>query len=117
VITFNSLHKEFYGYIGEKPTKELHKFMIIDDKVYEIHNVRVHEFKLSDAEDPDLYAAMPMIEWQETEKGKWVMEHAIESPIWHRNIEPQTFGWRYTITARLKGPDYTFFTLKWGQNN
>jgi hypothetical protein len=104
----------FDGYLGKTPTRKLDKFMIMDDKVYEIHNTRVGEFDMGDVEDPDLYAAQPLLEWQQSEKGAWVMEHAVEPPMWHRMIEPQNYGWRYAITAKLKGPDYTFFTLKWG---
>jgi hypothetical protein len=91
--------------------------MVIDDKVYQIHNVRVHEFMMGDVDDPDLYAAVPIIDWQKTEKGAWVMEHAVEEPMWHKHIEAVTYGWKFIITAKLKGPDYTFYMLKWGHNS
>ena len=29
-----------------------------------------HQFNLGDVEDPDIYAAQPIWEWQQTEKGK-----------------------------------------------
>jgi hypothetical protein len=106
--------RDFEGYLGEAPTTELHKFMKIDDTVYEIHNVTVHLFSASDSEDPDLYAAGPILDWQQSDKGKWVMKHAMETPMWHRMIDADCFGWKYAITAKLKGPDYTYYVLKWG---
>ena len=84
------------------------------DKVVEIKTVVVHSFVVGDSEDPDIYAAQPLWEWQQTDAGKWVMSHALESPIWNRHIDYSTYGHRYSVAAKLKAPDYTFWTLKWG---
>jgi hypothetical protein len=69
---------------------------------------------MGDVDDPDLYAAEPLIQWQNSEAGKWVMEHAVEPPMWQRVPDLNTFGYRYGITARLRARDYTFWQLKWG---
>lgn len=103
------------GYLGKTPEKTIQKFVLENDRVHEIHSVLVHKFSMSDVEDPELYAAQPIYEWQQTDKGKWVMEHAIEPPVWHRYLEHTTYLYQYGITAKLKGADYTFYTLKWGQ--
>ena len=50
----------YTGYLGTTPTKQLHKHMIVDDRVVTIHDVTVHRFTMSDLEDPDLYAAEPL---------------------------------------------------------
>ena len=68
---------------------------------------------MGDVEDPDFYAANPLWEWQESEMGKWVMEHALEIPVWHRIADQYGYGYRYTITAKLTEQDQTFWTLKW----
>jgi hypothetical protein len=106
-------HTYFTGYLGETPTKRIHENMIIEDKVHKIHDVVVHRFTMGDVEDPDLYAAQPLIEWQRSEKGAWIMEHAVESPIWHRMVDHTSFGYAFVIRARLKDVDYTFYQLKW----
>jgi len=106
-------HTYFTGYLGETPTKHIHENMIIEDKVHKIHDVVVHRFTMGDVEDPDLYAAQPLIEWQKSEKGSWIMEHAVESPIWHRMVDHTSFGYSFVIRARLKDVDYTFYQLKW----
>lgn len=80
----------------------------------EIKELIVHTFEVSDVEDPDLYAAQPIWEWQKTEQGSWVMEHAVEEPIWHRIVDHTSYSYKYKITARITAKDYTFWTLKWG---
>ena len=54
----------------------------VDDNhnVTEIHKVVVHRFKLSDVDDPDLYAAEPIYKWEKSEPGQFVMKHAIDKP-------------------------------------
>ena len=106
-------HTYFTGYLGPEPTKHSQEFMIIEDRAHRIHEVTVYRFTMGDVEDPDIYAADPIIKWQNTEQGAWVMEHAVESPIWHRMVDHSSFGYTYVIRAKLKDVDYTFYQLKW----
>jgi hypothetical protein len=76
--------------------------------------VTVHKFRMGDVEDPDLYAAEPLWQWQNTEMGEWVMSNAVQTPSWHRLIDPSSFGWTYTILAELSPKDYTYWWIKWG---
>jgi len=80
--------------------------------VEEIHKVVVHKFSMGDVEDPDLYAAQPLWEWQESEQGKFIMEHAIETPIWHRQADPYNYGHQYVITAELEKKKLSEFYLR-----
>jgi hypothetical protein len=82
--------------------------------IEEIHKIVVHTFKVGDAEDPDIYAAQPLWEWEKSDKGQWVMEHAIEPPVWSRDLDWDTYGYRYAITVELSGPRATEYYLKWG---
>ena len=76
--------------------------------------IALHTFTMGDVEDPYLYAAFPISEWQKTEKGQWVMEHAIgESTFWCR-ADPNTYGFRVTIEGELSAVDCTYFELRWG---
>lgn len=92
----------------------INKYMVFGDKVHEIKTVVVHRFSVGDAEDPDLYAAEPMINWRDSEMGKWIMEKAVDTPEWHRHLDAVTYSYQYAIVAKLKDIDYTFWTLKWG---
>ena len=86
----------------------------VDGSIEELHKIVVHSFGVGDAEDPDIYAAQPLWEWQESEKGQWVMKHAIEPPIWCRDLDWDTYGYRYAIMAELPGARVTEYYLKWG---
>jgi hypothetical protein len=92
-----------------KPTE----YKIVNDRVVKFTDVKVHEFSMGDVEDPDLYAAQPLYEWQQSEQGKWIMEHAAEPPFWHRHTDPHTYGYKYYIIARLREQDQTYWALKW----
>jgi hypothetical protein len=70
-------------------------------------------FLLGDCEDPEIYAAHPIWEWQQTEAGKWVMEHAIETPSFRITSDPLTYGYRVDVYGKLEGSDLTYFKLKW----
>lgn len=94
----------------------IYDVMVIDDKAYRIHKIVVHRFRVGDAEDPDLYAGQPLFEWKESEMGKWVMDRAVDTPEWHRQLDPLTYGYQYAIVAKMKDVDYTFWQLKWGNN-
>lgn len=92
---------------------KLPEYQEINGNPVKISDVRVHEFVMGDVEDPDIYAGQHIYEWQQSEAGQWVMENAVEQPFWHRQLDPGTFGHRYSIIARLKEPDEVFWKLKW----
>jgi len=73
----------------------------------------VHRFTVGDVEDPDLYAGEPLIKWEKSEAGRWVMEHAVVTPIWYKYVDMNTWGYSYKIVAELHEEDATFFKLKY----
>ena len=86
---------------------------IIDGVPIAFSDVVVHHFPMGDVEDPDLYAAEPLYNWQQSEAGTWVMAHAVEPPFWVRQPDLSSYGYRYYIVARLREQDQTYFKLKW----
>jgi hypothetical protein len=80
--------------------------------VEEIHKVVVHTFSMGDVEDPDLYAAQPLYDWQHSPAGEYVMKHALETPIWHRQADPVNWGHQYIIVAELEKKKLSEFYLK-----
>ncbi len=102
------------GYLGENPSDPTYEVMLFEGVAHRVRKVVVHSFTMGDVDDPDLYAGQPLWEWQQTDSGKWIMENAVETPSWHRNVDYQIYGTRYTIVAKLKDIDYTFWALKWG---
>ena len=72
----------------------------------------VHSIYVSDVDDPDLMVASPIWDWQQTEAGKWVMEHSAPKPSWHRNIDTNTYGYKYHIVAYFTPKQLTYWKLK-----
>jgi hypothetical protein len=76
----------------------------------------VHEIMLStECEDPQIYAAAPIYDWEQSESGKWIKEHALASPVWQTTICISTYRYKVRIVADLLEEDITYFKLKWGK--
>lgn len=87
---------------------------VIDGKAVRFCDVCVHEIRLGDVDDPDIYVAGTIWDWQQTEAGKFVIEHAVNNPYWIQSMDSDSWGYVYKIIARLGEPDQLFWTLKWG---
>jgi hypothetical protein len=73
----------------------------------------VHNFRLGDVEDPEIYVAEPIYQWQQTDAGRWVMEHSQPKPEWTLSLDANSFGYRVHITATFSDKDATYFLLKY----
>jgi len=73
----------------------------------------VHTIKMGDCEDPDVFVAQPIYEWQQTEQGKWIMENSNPKPSWHRNHDIYNYGYTYQIRAYLTHKQLTYYKLKY----
>lgn len=77
------------------------------------HKVHVHTINLDNVDDPEVYIADPIYKWQQTEKGKWIMEHSNPEPSYHQVVDPMMWGYSYNIVAYLNEKDYTYYRLKY----
>lgn len=91
------------------------KYKIVGDRIEEIREVTVHEFTIGDVDDPEIYAAHPIWEWQKTERGQWVMENAYEVPIFYHQQDFASMGYKYVIRAKFIGPALTEWLLRYGK--
>jgi hypothetical protein len=91
-----------------------YKYNVIGDRVEECKEIVVHQFSMGDVEDPDLYAAQPLYEWQQSEAGQWVMKNAADTPTWYRMADPISYGYKYQVRAKLMGPALTEWLLRHG---
>ena len=87
---------------------------IIGDRAVRFRDICVHEFFMGDVDDLDIYIAPPIWEWQQSEAGSWIMEHAEREPYWVQNMDVNTLGYRIRIMARLSEQNEVFWRLKWG---
>ncbi len=105
----------FYSYQPDrKYGPPIMKYNLIGDRVEEAKTVVVHKFTMGDVEDPDLYAAQPLSEWEHSDAGRWVMNNACETPTWYRVADPISYGYKYEIRAKLLGPALTEWLLRYG---
>lgn len=102
------------GYLREPSDSIEHDLIVVDGEVHKIYTVKVHSFFLSDVDDPDIYASDPIVRWENSEQGQWVMENAAEPPKWYRTMNYSTYQYEYAIVAKLKEPQMIIWTLKWG---
>ena len=101
------------GPIGAPRGKIDHEVIVIDNQAVRIYTITAHTFRMGDVEDPILYAAQPLYEWEHSEEGQWIMKNAVETPEWHRQADPYNYGYVFAITAKLKEQDYTHWLIKW----
>jgi hypothetical protein len=85
------------------------KCKIVDGEVKQRYVL--HEFRMGDVEDVELYAAQPIYEWQQTPEGKFCMEKATDLE-YHTQVDHVTMGYRVVITGYLSGKHATFWALK-----
>ena len=73
-------------------------------------------FRMGDVEDPEIYAAQPIWEWQQTEQGQWVLDHCLDPKY---VVEPDNVSWGYRVRlyGEVNDTDATFFQLKWGKHD
>jgi len=79
-----------------------------------MRRVTFHTFSMGDVDDVDIYVTQPIYEWQQTEQGKWVMEHC-KDPQYTVGPDDTNWGHRVRLYGNLEDKDATFFELKWGQ--
>jgi hypothetical protein len=100
---------------GHRPRKPF-EYMVLNEVVVKTKEITVHSFKMGDVEDPDLMAAEPLWNWQQSSHGQWVMSNAVETPVWHRMADPINWGHQYIITATFTEKKLTEYYLRWGND-
>jgi hypothetical protein len=73
-----------------------------------------HKFRMGDVEDPYLYAASPIYDWQKTEQGTWCMSRSVVDTSFLCIPSPEYWGYEVVIYGELKPEDHTYFQLRWG---
>jgi hypothetical protein len=86
---------------------------IVDGVAVKFSDILVHTFRLGDVEDPEIYAAGPLFDWERSEAGRWVMKHAVGKPWWSKRTDYYSYGYEFNIVARLSEADQVFFKLKY----
>lgn len=110
-----SLHWDDKSFTFGEEKIEVNAQRVMDK--YRVHNNEVHErrtvhkFQLSDVEDPELYAAKPILDWQNSDHGQWIMKHSLD-PTFHIRTDYAAFGYSVVITAHISPKRWTEYCLK-----
>jgi hypothetical protein len=99
--------------VGNISNSLSNKAVIVDGQVCRIYTVVVHTFEVFNFDDPILEASEGLLAWEKSEAGIWIMEHAVETPIWHKQENFAKYSVEFRITAKLLEQHYTFWQLKW----
>ena len=67
---------------------------------------------MGDVEDVEIYAAHPIYEWLQTEKGKWVNEHC-KDLYWQVIADPNNWGHVIILRGSITDKHATEYYLKW----
>ncbi len=67
---------------------------------------------MGDVEDPEIYAAQPLYEWTKSEEGQWIMENAVEEPFYHHQLDDHSYGYKFSVFAKLQGAALTEWLLR-----
>lgn len=74
--------------------------------------VLISEFRIAESEDIMVTVAQPLWEWEQTEQGRWIKEHGVDTKF---TITPDIdiIGHRVKISSQLSEIDLTYFKLRW----
>lgn len=69
---------------------------------------------MGDCEDPELYAAEPMYQWQQTTQGRWVMENC-QDPCYRIQPDFNSLGFKIEIYGELEDKQAVEYLLRWNK--
>lgn len=75
--------------------------------------ILVKEIVIGDCEDPYLYAAGPVSEWERTEEAEYVKAHSTQQLVFYCDASAEMFGFVIRIYAELEGEALTYYRLKY----
>lgn len=67
---------------------------------------------MGDVEDPEIYAAQPLYEWQQTVKGQWVMKNCPD-PKYSVRMDPGLYGYKIEVWGDVEDKLAVEYLLKW----
>jgi hypothetical protein len=81
-----------------------------------LHKIVFHKFNLGDVEDPELYAAVPLSKFMETDMGQWIKKNCAD-PQYIVRPDASSYGFQVLIYGEVQEQDAVFYQLKWGSHD
>lgn len=66
---------------------------------------------MGDVEDPEIYAAFPLHEWEKTDHGKWVKANASKQPEFFIRMGDH-YGFKVVVEAEFTPENLVWYNLK-----
>ena len=79
-----------------------------------MQRITFHSFGMGDVEDPELYAAQPLYEWQQTAQGQWVINNCPD-PRYIVRPDDHNWGHKIIVYGLVEDQLATEYLLKWGK--
>ena len=76
--------------------------------------ITFHTFGIGDPEDPEIYAAFPLSEFMNTEKGKWVAANCSD-PQYVIRMDMSSYGQQVIVYGEVEDKSATEYYLKWNR--
>ena len=77
-----------------------------------MQRLALHQFRMGDVDDVEIYVAQPIYEWQQTPAGKWCMANATNLH-YLTGFDTAGYGYKITITGDLEDKLATEYLLRW----
>jgi hypothetical protein len=71
-----------------------------------------HTFTMGDVEDPEIYIAQPIYEFQQTPKGQWMMENG-QDLQYRIAMDYEQYGYKVVLYGELNDRLATEYYLRW----
>ena len=76
--------------------------------------ITFHTFGIGDSDDPEIYAAMPLADFMNTEKGQWIKTNCAD-PQYIIRPDMNTFGQKVIVYGEVEDMLATEYYLKWAK--
>jgi len=76
-----------------------------------MRTINFHSFTMSDVEDPELYAAVPLSKFMDTDLGKWIKANCLD-PRYSIRPDVNSYGYRVIVYGEVEDISATEFYLK-----
>jgi len=74
--------------------------------------INFHSFGIGDPDDPEIYAMMPLGEFMDTEKGRWIKANCTD-PRYIIRPDFNNYGQRVVVYGEVEDKLATEYFLKW----
>lgn len=73
--------------------------------------ILLHKFRIGNEDDPEVYAAEALYQWEKSSAGQWAMKNSVSTPTWVIRQHSPTFESIMHIRGEFSESDATMYHL------